>query len=140
MGHPNVAGAQAYANPIIDLLQAFPQWVGLGQLSVSAVPGSIKPNVLTDITVQVADFNTQKPVPDAVVHVGNRLVRAGETFRCVFTCSPPPSNPRAPRNAVTEPPDFPPPGFVVTAPGYLQSDVEFVVSGIKPGTRACRGI
>lgn len=145
MGHPNIAGAQAYADSIIALLQAFPQWVGLRQLSVSAAPETVPPNVLTNMVVQVTDFVTQQPVPGAMIQVGNRQpIHSGQSFPYRVTCFAPPANPRATRNntnnpAISEPPDFPPPGFAVSAPGYLSTNVEIEVSGIRAGSRMCTG-
>lgn len=138
MGHPNIAGAQAYASAIIDLLKTFPEWVGLKQLNVSVVPGSLQPNVLTNVTVQVTDFVTEQTVSSAVINVNNQLVRPGQTFRHRIACSLPSANPRAPRNAIADPADYPPPIFTVSAPGYVTDNVEFTVSGIPPGSRPCR--
>lgn len=137
MGHPNIAGAQAYANAIISILQMFPEWVGLRQLNVSVSPAPLPRNVLTTVTILVTDLVTRQPVPNAVIQVGGQVVRSGQPFRYKVTCVARPVNPRLPPNAIVEFPDFPPPTFTVTAPGYLTGNVEFDVGAIAPGER-CR--
>ena len=108
------------------------------QLTASAVPASVRPNVATTIVVQAVDSQTHVPVPNAVVHVANQVIPAGKPFQHIFTCSARPVNPRAPGNTVVEPPDFPNPSFAVTAPGFVDTSVEFIVSGIKSGSEICR--
>lgn len=133
MGHPNIAGAQAYANAIINILQMFPEWVGLRQVNVSVSPSPLPRNVLATVAIQVTDLVTGQPVPDAVIQVGGQVVRSGQLFRYKVTCLAPRANPRLPRNAIVELSDFPPPSFTVSAPGYLTSSVEFDVGVIAPG-------
>jgi hypothetical protein len=105
---------------------------------VSTAPETVQPNVPTNFVVQVTDLVTQQPVPNAVIQVGKQTVHPGQSFTYKVTCFAPPANPRAPGNAATEPADFPPPGFAVSAAGYLSSNVELVVSGIRAGSRMCK--
>lgn len=139
MGHPNQAGAQAYANAIIALLQQYPFWAHLRELNATAVPSTVQPNSSTRITIQVTDLYSGRPVPNAVVHLGNSVVAAGQPFQYMFHCTAPRPSPRPTRpNTITEPPDFPPPSLMVSAPGYLPVNVEFAISGVRPGSESCR--
>lgn len=110
--------------------------------NVTSTPNSVQPGVLTTVVVQVTDPVTRQPVPGAVVHVvGGGAVPAGQRFQYKFTCTVPRRTPRTTGNTVntvTEPPDFPNPGFSVTAPGYIDGGVEFTVSGIQSGSELCR--
>jgi hypothetical protein len=140
MGHPNQAGAQAYADAIIGVLTGFPQWVGLGRLNVNSFPATVAPNVLTQLMVRVGDAETGAPVPNAMVHLGaTGTVPAGQPFHHRVSCSALKPGPRPPRNVVTEPHDFPDSiEFSVTAPGYLPGKAVFQISGPLAGRVPCR--
>jgi hypothetical protein len=139
MGHPNQAGAQAYTNSVISLLQQYPQWAGLRELNATAIPSTVRPNALSRITIQVVDLYNGQPVPNAMVHLGNAVVPAGQPFQYTFHCTAPRSTPRPTRpNTITERPDYPPPSLMVSAPGYLSANVEFDLAGVSPGSESCR--
>lgn len=139
MGHPNQAGAQAYADAIIGVLMTFPEWVGLRRMRVNSSPSTVAPNVLARLQVTVTDAVTGQRVPNAVVHLGAGTVLAGQPFEHRVTCSARNPGPRPPRNVVNEPPDFPDSiEFAVTAPGYLPDKAEFPISGPQAGREACR--
>jgi hypothetical protein len=151
MGHPNPAGAQAYANAIITQLEQFPEWVGIGRLKLSASPQTAPVNVSTNIVVNASDFVTGQPINNALVHVGNQIFAAGRPFPHMFTCVQEPVRVNEPGNRIVEPRDpnppkvgtgkaqplaafFSPSTFAVTAPAYLGSSVHVTVSGASATT------
>jgi hypothetical protein len=107
------------------------------QFTVTATPASVPVNIPTTIVLQVTDNDTRMPVANAMVHLGNQLFPASRPFQHVFRCSAPQPSPKATRNVVTEPRDFPNPSFVVSAPGFEDGTVEFTVSGVPAGKVAC---
>jgi hypothetical protein len=88
MGHPNQAGAMAYASAITGTLYEYvPDWLGYRRMQVRVEPQPISGGHLVNVILYAIDSVTQQPVVGGYVQIGTQSYWTSTPFARTFACT-----------------------------------------------------